>query len=112
MVPKRSRSGGSIRCAAPSTCSGSIWQRSTCARTATCTKRSSPSFFARARVTADYAALAEDSRVALLVRELANPRPLHSPHLAYSDRVDRSLRSCERAAEIRAASAPTRCRTT
>jgi phosphoenolpyruvate carboxylase len=57
--------------------------------------------FARARVAADYAALAEDARVALLVRELGNPRPLHSPHLDYSDRVDRELAVLRTAAQIR-----------
>ena len=36
---------------------------------------------ARAGVAADYAALAEAERVALLARELASPRLLHSPHL-------------------------------
>jgi len=32
----------------------------------------------------DYASLDEAARVALLARELASPRPLHSPHLEYS----------------------------
>jgi len=39
---------------------------------------------ARAGVAADYAALAEPERVALLGRELASPRPLRSPHIEYS----------------------------
>ena len=47
---------------------------STCARTPTCTRRSSPSCSPRAGVAADYAALAEAERVALLARELAAPR--------------------------------------
>jgi len=38
-----------------------------------------------------YEALDEPRRVALLARELAGPRPLRSPHLAYSSRVDREL---------------------
>ena len=46
---------------------------------------------AQAGVAADYAALAEDERVALLVRELAGPRLLHSPHLAYSERTASEL---------------------
>ena len=36
-----------------------------------------------AGVEADYAALGEDARIPLLRRELANPRPLTGPHLAY-----------------------------
>ena len=46
---------------------------------------------AQAGVAADYAALAEEERVALLVRELAGPRLLHSPHLAYSQRTTAEL---------------------
>jgi phosphoenolpyruvate carboxylase len=38
-----------------------------------------------------YEQLEEDGRVALLARELAGPRPLRSPHLAYSARVEREL---------------------
>jgi phosphoenolpyruvate carboxylase len=56
--------------------------------------------FARAEVAADYVSLAEEARVALLVRELANPRLLHSPHLRYSDRVDRELAVLRTAADI------------
>ena len=40
---RRSRRGGSIRCCAPSTCSASTSPCSTCARTPTCTRRSSAS---------------------------------------------------------------------
>jgi len=46
---------------------------------------------ARAGVEANYAALDEEARVALLTRELAGPRPLRSPHLEYSQRVQREL---------------------
>jgi phosphoenolpyruvate carboxylase len=33
----------------------------------------------------DYLAQGEEERIALLVAEIESPRPLHSPHLAYSD---------------------------
>ncbi len=46
---------------------------------------------ARAAVEADYAALDERARVALLVSELSGPRPLRSPHLEYSARAQREL---------------------
>ena len=46
---------------------------------------------ARAGVEAHYAALDEEARIALLARELAGPRPLRSPHLEYSPRVQREL---------------------
>ena len=46
---------------------------------------------ARAGVVADYAALPEAERVALLGRELAGPRLLHSPHLGYSERTATEL---------------------
>ncbi len=46
---------------------------------------------ARAGVEANYAALDEEARVALLARELAGPRPLRSPHLEYSQHVQREL---------------------
>ena len=45
----------------------------------------------RAGVEAGYERLGESGRVALLARELAGPRPLRSPHLAYSSRVEREL---------------------
>jgi phosphoenolpyruvate carboxylase len=57
---------------------------------------------ARARVADDYAALREADRVALLVGELGSPRPLHSPHLDYSDRVGAELAILRDAAAIRA----------
>ena len=55
---------------------------------------------ARAGVTADYATLAEADRVALLERELAGPRLLHSQHLVYSERVASELAILEAAADI------------
>jgi phosphoenolpyruvate carboxylase len=54
--------------------------------------------FARAGVEPDYAALPEDARVALLARELASPRPLYSPHLAYAERTSCELEILARAA--------------
>jgi phosphoenolpyruvate carboxylase len=56
---------------------------------------------ARAGVGDDYAALPEAARVALLSRELASARPLHSPHLDYSDRVESELAVLRTAAGIR-----------
>ncbi|MDA8107842.1 MAG: phosphoenolpyruvate carboxylase, partial [Betaproteobacteria bacterium] len=53
---------------------------------------------ARAGVEAHYAALDEEARIALLARELAGPRPLRSPHLEYSARVQRELAILEAAA--------------
>ena len=55
---------------------------------------------ARAGVADDYATLPEGDRVALLARELAGPRLLHSPHLAYSDRVTSELAVLEAAAGV------------
>ena len=55
----------------------------------------------RARVVDDYAALPEAARVDLLVRELGGPRPLHSPHLDYSERARSELSILRTAAEIR-----------
>src|SRR5438876_154270 len=46
---------------------------------------------ARAGVEPAYDGLSEAGRVALLARELAGPRPLRSPHLAYSPLVEREL---------------------
>src|SRR6267378_3589423 len=46
---------------------------------------------ARAGVEPGYEQLDEAKRTALLARELAGPRPLRSPHLAYSPRVEREL---------------------
>ena len=44
-----------------------------------------------AGVEADYAALDEDARIALLLGELATARPLRSPHIAYSDETESEL---------------------
>ncbi|MEO8345561.1 MAG: phosphoenolpyruvate carboxylase [Betaproteobacteria bacterium] len=55
---------------------------------------------ARAGVEADYLALPEDARVALLARELTTPRPLHSPHLDYDARTTSELAVLNAAAEI------------
>jgi phosphoenolpyruvate carboxylase len=55
---------------------------------------------ARAGVAADYAALPEGERVALLARELATPRPLYSPHLDYAARTAGELAILTNAAEI------------
>ena len=57
---------------------------------------------ARAHVADDYCALAEDDRIALLVRELATPRLLHSPFLDYSERVGAELAVLRVAADIHA----------
>jgi phosphoenolpyruvate carboxylase len=55
---------------------------------------------ARAEVAGDYAALAEDERVRVLARELAGPRLLHSPHLAYAERTASELAILRVAADI------------
>ncbi|MEO8509204.1 MAG: phosphoenolpyruvate carboxylase, partial [Betaproteobacteria bacterium] len=55
---------------------------------------------ARAGVEPDYLALPEALKVALLARELATPRPLHSPHLAYGQRTDSELAILRMAADI------------
>ena len=57
---------------------------------------------ASAGVAADYAAQDEAARVALLARELAQPRLLASPHLAYSPRVVSELAIVRAAADIHA----------
>ena len=55
---------------------------------------------ARAGVTPDYLSLPESARTALLVRELATPRPLHSPHLDYAARTASELAILAAAADI------------
>jgi phosphoenolpyruvate carboxylase len=55
---------------------------------------------ARANVCDDYLALTEDRRVALLARELAEPRPLRCPHLAYGERTRSELAIVEAAANV------------
>jgi phosphoenolpyruvate carboxylase len=57
---------------------------------------------ARARVADDYASLGESTRVQLLTGELAGPRLLASPHLAYSPRIVSELDILRAAAEIHA----------
>ena len=57
---------------------------------------------ARARVADDYSAMREEDRIALLVRELASPRPLHSAWLDYSERVGSELAVLRVAADIHA----------
>ena len=52
-----------------------------------------------AGVEADYTALDEDARVALLARELASPRPLVSPFAAYSDETSSELAIVRAAAD-------------
>ena len=55
---------------------------------------------ARAGVADDYLALPESERVALLARELASPRPLHSPHLDYAERTTGELAILAAAADV------------
>jgi len=57
----------------------------------------------RAGVVAGYADLDEGARVATLVAELANPRPLRSPFLGYSERVRDELAVVDAAAAVHAA---------
>ena len=49
-----------------------------------------------------YAALDEESRIALLSEEIANPRPLYSPHLDYSEETLGELKIFFAARELRA----------
>ncbi len=55
---------------------------------------------ARAGVESDYMSLPEEARVAILSRELATPRPLHSPHLDYAARTASELAILAMAADI------------
>ncbi|MCP2039680.1 phosphoenolpyruvate carboxylase [Neisseria sp. HSC-16F19] len=50
----------------------------------------------------DYAALDEDTRCQVLLRELATRRPLYSPHIAYSDDTAKELAIFQAAADIQA----------
>ena len=59
-----------------------------------------------ARVAADYLALDEASRQALLLAELATPRPLRSPFAAYSDLARGELAIVEQAARVHASLGP------
>ncbi|MBJ7313134.1 phosphoenolpyruvate carboxylase [Rugamonas sp. CCM 8940] len=58
--------------------------------------------FAKGGAQADYAALDEDAKVALLLAELAQPRLLYSPYIAYSEETDSELAILRAAREIRA----------
>ena len=44
-----------------------------------------------AGVSAEYLSLDEDAKIALLCKELTSPRPLASPHLAYSEKTQTEL---------------------
>jgi phosphoenolpyruvate carboxylase len=57
--------------------------------------------FARANVAQDYASLPEQAKVDLLLAELAEPRLLHSPYLAYSDETNAELAVLQAARNIR-----------
>ncbi|CAG1003141.1 phosphoenolpyruvate carboxylase [Burkholderiales bacterium] len=57
---------------------------------------------ARAGVADDYASLDEPVRVALLAEELASPRPLRSPFVAYSERTASELAIVDAAADVHA----------
>jgi phosphoenolpyruvate carboxylase len=54
-----------------------------------------------AKVTQDYIALDEYARVALLLAELANPRPLRSPYAEYTPETLRELEIADRAALLK-----------
>jgi len=56
--------------------------------------------FAKAGVHADYPSLPEDARVALLERELASPRLLHSPYAPLSPKTASELAVLAKAAEV------------
>jgi phosphoenolpyruvate carboxylase len=57
--------------------------------------------FARARVAPDYAALAEQDKIDLLLEELGKPRLLHSPYLTYSAETGSELAVLRAARDIR-----------
>ncbi|WP_353189712.1 phosphoenolpyruvate carboxylase [Pandoraea pnomenusa] len=62
--------------------------------------------FARSGVEANYAKLDEDAKLALLLQELREPRPLFSPYLDYSQRTRDELAVFAAAREIRARFGP------
>jgi phosphoenolpyruvate carboxylase len=64
-------------------------------------ERTLAELFARAKVEPDYAALEEERKVELLLDELAKPRLLHSPYLAYSVETESELSILRAAREIR-----------
>jgi phosphoenolpyruvate carboxylase len=57
--------------------------------------------FARAGVEGDYAALDEDAKIALLLRELDGARPLYSPYEVYGDETNSELAILRCAREVR-----------
>ncbi len=57
--------------------------------------------FAHARVTATYNQLSEDQKIALLLSELSNPRPLYSPFISYSAQTESELNILRSAGLIR-----------
>ena len=56
--------------------------------------------FARSDGGIDYAALPESEKIALLLREIATPRPLRSPYLVYSEGTAKELEIFDTAAAI------------
>jgi phosphoenolpyruvate carboxylase len=56
---------------------------------------------AAARPGTDYLARDEPARIALLVEELATPRPLASPYVEYAEETRSELEICRRAARMR-----------
>ncbi len=56
--------------------------------------------FARSDGGIDYAALPEAEKIALLLREIATPRPLRSPYLVYSEGTAKELEIFDTAAAI------------
>ena len=64
-------------------------------------ERTVAELFAKAAPGVDYLALDEEARIALLLQELANPRPLVSPFLAYSEETQSELAVFKTAADIR-----------
>jgi phosphoenolpyruvate carboxylase len=55
----------------------------------------------RANVVADYSALREEDKISLLLAELRDPRPLHSPHFSYSDETRGELAVLQTARAVR-----------
>lgn len=64
-------------------------------------QRTVAELLAHAGRCADYAALGEEDRIALLVEELQSPRPLYSPFLDYSDETKSELAIFEAARQIK-----------
>jgi phosphoenolpyruvate carboxylase len=65
-------------------------------------ERSVAELLAAAGRSANYAQLSEDEKIALLCEELDSPRPLYSPHLAYSEETAGELAILHAAKEIKA----------